>query len=638
MIDGLKGAAVLKELTTIAQNLEKKLGLPVSLEVVQKLAQTPDGYKYLSQIDGKLLETLSKKELEVGMRYWADGTKNEAKNSLILENIVQKPHLLQNELFSSQAVLKALSLEKLVEILKTDLKESISPQSTQNTQTAQKQPQNIQIKGEEPQNTVAKKEEQLPQTVEPSLQKSALRLEAAKLNLSSSEALKESPKDRPLSAGQKEEREPQKGVETLDKKTVAPQSQNAEHKVASGAGAHIEGKKTAVLEELKTAEPSFKKDQILLKDSSPKESSAEVLKKEILSKIKEGVSLSLESRSAPLKIAEEPKKESLKKEDSGPVRSNHQREPKDVGVQSRESADAKGAALQKKELQGELREFKNIAASPYAPTKAELEKAKSDFIIAQKEQKIPSWESLPDLKKVEIAGVVSEILANSVQIADRSLISSAAEKILEAVFGDLPHLESDEAVLKALEGMLEKMKAKEEREGSKKLGEKLTQKGEENQNAVESDGAKLEERGEQKAENPASKLKAQLLDELAKVATKSEFQALSQVAIALNKEVFTFVLEDRGVVQFRKGGRDKELNAKRIEFYSAFETLGPVCGEIAYGGATAVLSIYAEFESTYKILKENIKELSYFDQKNVAIKHGIKEISEIKNSFLDTTG
>lgn len=68
-----------------------------------------------------------------------------------------------------------------------------------------------------------------------------------------------------------------------------------------------------------------------------------------------------------------------------------------------------------------------------------------------------------------------------------------------------------------------------------------------------------------------------MLDELSKTADKHDFNLISSVAVAVNKEAFTFVLDENNVVQFRKKG-EEGLNAKTVEFYGAFETLGLSAG------------------------------------------------------------
>jgi hypothetical protein len=276
------------------------------------------------------------------------------------------------------------------------------------------------------------------------------------------------------------------------------------------------------------------------------------------------------------------------------------------------------------------------------PSKAELEKIKTDaqspLSQAQKEGKAASLETASEAAKAEIMEKLLTVLAQNFEGLPKGALEEAAKKIMDTLFGKMPKANSDEAALKLLEHLEKQLK-----ESKGAASKKAVQAGggsdesAESAKAKESENEQKSEQTASKTDNPASKLKTQLLEELAKVGSKQEFQILSNVAMALNKEVFTFVLEDKGVLQFKKKG-GKELNAKTVEFYSAFETLGPVSGEITHWDGNTSLALNVEFESTYNFLKENLKELSFFDHKNVSIMHGIKEIVEIKSSFLDTTG
>ena len=129
MIDSIKGASAVRELLgTISANAAK-LSLPVSIEVLEKLLQTKDGYKYLATVEGKTVEAFSQKELAEGLKYWAEGVKKEG--TLLLENIVQKPTLLQSELTKNDTLKKALGFDKLVDALNDKPRQNTdSPQNT----------------------------------------------------------------------------------------------------------------------------------------------------------------------------------------------------------------------------------------------------------------------------------------------------------------------------------------------------------------------------------------------------------------------------------------------------------------------------------------------------------------------------
>lgn len=567
MIEGLKGAAALKELTALAQNLEKKLGLPVSVEALQKLLETKDGYKYLANIDGKLTEILSKKELETGVKYWADGVKNQMSNTLTLENLVQKPHILQSEVFKSDTLSKALGFEKLVEVVKAEMAKIVStPQKTADVATTATQ----------------------LATTQPEANKDApgvIRLAAAEAELS---------------------------------KPVAQTTQTSP--------TITEPKQSSVQKETPKSEPQ----KVQAQEAATVKSEVAATKDTVLKELKAAV-----SASSPT-IATQSAKDELKATKSTPQESTQKSEApketqKEVGMQ-RASEKLSGETLRDK-----LREFKNIMASlPTVPSKAEMEKAKTESPPYQKEAKSTSQESMLEAAKTENIEKLLAVLAQNFEGATKNLLEETAKKIADLIFGKLPESEADEAVLKALEHLEKQLNEK----AQKGVGKKASHAADDNADgvAVKSDDEEPgSEQTTSKTDNPASKLKTQLLEEMAKVVTKNDFQILSQVAMALNKEVFTFVLEDKGVLQFKKKG-NKELNAKTVEFYSAFGTLGPVSGEITHIDGSTSLALNVEFESTYNFLKENLKDLSFFDHKNVSITHGIKEIVEIRSSFLDTTG
>jgi hypothetical protein len=583
MIEGLRGAAVLKELTALAQNLEKKLGLPVSVEVLQKLSETKDGYKYLANIDGKLTEALSKKELEVSMKYWADGLKNQSTNTLTLENMLQKPQILQSEIFKSETLAKALGFEKLVEVVKAELAKPVLQTTTAQPPTAQ----------------TLKMEEPKTQTVPPQPQAAK---EEPKANMTAPSVTR-------LAAASTE-----LGAKPSDAATMQTPPKETVREVAK------EGVKPA--EAKSKIEPQTVQEKTVF---SAKEQT-QTLKDTVFKEIKASLSVQIAAQK------EEPKGAKTTQTESQP-KIEAQKEPQ---ATRRVSEKLSGETLRDK-----LIEFKHIMASiPSVPSKAELEKIKTDaqnpVLQAQKESRTVATETIAEAAKAEMMEKLLTVLTQNFEGLPQSALQEAAKKIIDTLFGKLPETDSDEVMLKILEHLEKQLKEAKGAAG-KKPTQALSGEAAEEAVAKEADSEPKSEQTTSKTDNPASKLKAQLLEELAKVGSKQEFQILSNVAMALNKEVFTFVLEDKGVLQFKKKG-DKELNAKTVEFYSAFETLGPVSGEITHWDNNTSLSLNVEFESTYNFLKESLKDLSFFDHKNVSIMHGIKEIVEIKSSFLDTTG
>ncbi len=576
MIEGLKGAAVLKDISALAQNLEKKIGLPVSVEALQKLLETKDGYKYLANIDGKLTEILSKQELDTGVKYWADGVKNQMNNTLTLENLVQKPHILQSEIFNSGTLSKVLGFDKLVEVVKAEMAKILTS-SEQDTDTEAKPTQQT--------TTQQTANKNAPE---------AIRLVAAETQLS-----------KPL------------GEQTTQSvKTDEP-------------------KQTQQPMPTQKDTPKTEPQKVSAQEATSAKSEVITLKEIVLKELKAAVSSSAQATTVtPQSAKEEPRATKSVQQDSAQKSETPKEAQKDVATQ-RASEKLSGETLRDK-----LREFKNIMAShPSIPSKAEAERAKTDILPMQKEQKTTAHEGVTEATKSENLEKLLAVLSQNFEGVPKNLLQETAQKIADLIFGKLPESEADDTVLKALEHLEKQLDKKEAVIGA---GKKTTTPSEqsveeETVSKQASNEKEAENAASQKTDNPASKLKTQLLEELAKVSSKNDFQILSQVAMSLNKEVFTFVLEDKGVLQFKKQG-SKELNAKWIEFYSAFETLGPVSGEISHFDGNTSLALNVEFESTYNFLKENLKDLSFFDHKNVSIMRGIKEIVEIRASFLDTTG
>ncbi len=596
MIESLKGVAALKELAALAQNLEKKLGLPVSVEVLQKLLETKDGYKYLANIDGKLTEMLSKKELEVGSKYWADGVKNQLSNTLTLENLVQKPHILQSDIFKSDTLSKALGFNKLVEVVRAEIAKNIQPPAAQmDTKT---QPQSAPTTQQTPTMQTQKSETPKAQTQAPEPQTKInepkadmLQKNVTKLAAADTELAKSTPQIVTKITTKNSDKEIAKEVYT-QKSDAKMEADTKEQTPSQAAKAQIASIKAEVAEKLKittNVEPTKQKESAQIAKEEPK------------------IATPTQVKNGAKEIQKEPES---------------------------------SAKFVNETMREKLKEFKHILGDLNTQTKMEPERAKSEAPNIQKEQKSNIVEAIQESIKAEITEKLLATLVQNFEGLDKGALFEAAQKIADLIFGKLPEHDTDEATLKILEYLEKQLEQKEAKEmmPSKKGSHLGAQAIEMEEITAKSDDveANPKESGS-KTNNPASKLKAQLLEELAKVGSKSEFQILSNVAMALNKEVFTFVLKDKGILQFKKRG-EKGLNAKTVEFYSAFETLGPISGVITHIDGHTSLALNVEFESTYNFLKENLKELSFFDHKNVSIMHGIKEIVEIRSSFLDTMG
>ncbi|HRF56330.1 MAG TPA: hypothetical protein PLV58_02930 [Campylobacterales bacterium] len=592
MIDGIRGVSALRELTALVQNLDKKLSLPITVEVLQKIVDTKDGFKYFANIDGVTTEVFSRKELELGAKYWADGVKKQ--NLIALENLVEKPQILSGAVFKNDVIVKALGFDKLVELIK-------------NNEAAETPP------------LAAKAREQTPQT--------------------------------------------QQKTESAPNQSAAQKSVSVENpNLARTAAADAELTKSANVK-IADVKVSNKQDEPKKTNERAVQESFEKIKniKEEATKELAVIQTKVQKESVPNII-----KWSAKEEPIQTQKEAIKEAPKEVAKE----AIAQKTSDEKPNLQNikeRLNEFKNVQASLL--TKEESEKIKADdnaakkqtaiksggaepqagalhhhkgahdVAAAQREQKLNVMDLAAEPIKADTMEKIAVTLAQNFEGATQSALLEATQQIMDAIFGKLPEHDADEAILKILEQLEKKLNEQEVKGGGKKrvrdaLDEEKQKEGDAQTSNGESD---IDENANSKTDSPVSKLKAQLLEEIAKTNSKSDFQMLSNVAISMNNDVFTFVLKDKGVLQFRKTGAN-ELIAKTVQFYSAFETLGPIGGEITHVNGHTSLSIEVEFESSYRFLKENLKELSFFDRKNVSIKHGIKEIQEIKNSFLDAIG
>ena len=143
-------------------------------------------------------------------------------------------------------------------------------------------------------------------------------------------------------------------------------------------------------------------------------------------------------------------------------------------------------------------------------------------------------------------------------------------------------------------------------------------------------------------QNPKTELKAVLLERLSQSVSKNEFMTLTNMIAALNENVFTMVLKEGNqstMFQFKKRKKsitDSSEDAK-VDFYAAFEHLGPVEGVISVVGDERKLSLSLFYEESLEFLKNELDQLDlegflYKKDKN------IEPIYELSASLLDMRG
>ncbi len=147
-------------------------------------------------------------------------------------------------------------------------------------------------------------------------------------------------------------------------------------------------------------------------------------------------------------------------------------------------------------------------------------------------------------------------------------------------------------------------------------------------------------------QKPKEVMKFTLLTKLANSNSRHEFLSLSNMLQALNENVFSFILSQNskeGVIQFRARREKKRANKKdkesdvKIDFYAAFENLGPIQGVIELVGEERRLTLYIQYENSLEFLK---KELNNLDLQTFLYKKegNIYPLFEYQSSLLDLKG
>jgi hypothetical protein len=145
-------------------------------------------------------------------------------------------------------------------------------------------------------------------------------------------------------------------------------------------------------------------------------------------------------------------------------------------------------------------------------------------------------------------------------------------------------------------------------------------------------------------ENPKAELKSVLLEKLSQSVTKNEFMTLTNMISALNENVFTMVLKEDNqstMFQFKKRKKSSAKSASSedatIDFYAAFEHLGPVEGVVSVIDDEKKLTMSLFYKESVDFLKEQLPELDF---EGVLYKKDreIEPIYELSASLLDTRG
>lgn len=118
------------------------------------------------------------------------------------------------------------------------------------------------------------------------------------------------------------------------------------------------------------------------------------------------------------------------------------------------------------------------------------------------------------------------------------------------------------------------------------------------------------------SENPKEAMKFGLLEKMANATSKQEFMTLSNMLQAINENVFSMLLSHDNkemLFQFKKrkskAGDDEKPEDAKIDFYVAFENLGPIEGVVEVIDGVRKLSMYLYYENSLKFLEKELKSL-----------------------------
>ncbi|HIP46510.1 MAG TPA: hypothetical protein EYG95_03005, partial [Campylobacterales bacterium] len=113
------------------------------------------------------------------------------------------------------------------------------------------------------------------------------------------------------------------------------------------------------------------------------------------------------------------------------------------------------------------------------------------------------------------------------------------------------------------------------------------------------------------SENPKEAMKFGLLEKMTNATSKQEFMTLSNMLQAVNENVFTMLLahdNNETLFQFKKRKSKESDDASKedvkIDFYAAFENLGPIEGVVEVIDGVRKLSLYLYYENSLKFLEK----------------------------------
>ena len=116
-----------------------------------------------------------------------------------------------------------------------------------------------------------------------------------------------------------------------------------------------------------------------------------------------------------------------------------------------------------------------------------------------------------------------------------------------------------------------------------------------------------------KSPKPAALLGQQLLEALANTSSKEEFSNLSTLLLSLHNQTLTLPLLYReyfAILQLKKR-YNKKSKKQFIDFYAAFEFLGPISGVITLDEQEISVALSVAFVQTKQFLEQDMNNFSY---------------------------
>ena len=141
-----------------------------------------------------------------------------------------------------------------------------------------------------------------------------------------------------------------------------------------------------------------------------------------------------------------------------------------------------------------------------------------------------------------------------------------------------------------------------------------------------------------KEQKPAAYLAQNLSEKLAAATTKEEFQTLSNLLLSLHDQTLTLPLlyrEHFALLQLKKRYNNRSKKTF-IDFYAAFEFLGPVSGVLSLEEGNIEANLCVAFEKTKQFLEHDMKNFAF--ALTLQVQDTIEPLYETtRNSLLDVS-